>query len=519
MLVLLVRLRYKLIWAQARSGRGKIALLLVLYVLGTSVALFFLLSGLGQALLAIRAGRGAEIAGLILAGLLIDGIVIGIAIGAGPRAAFSESALRRYPMSPGLRFVARHVTGLLEPVWIGLFATALGLQLGFAFLGAGSLILGLPAVLMFTVCGYLITMVTVMAMNRAVQTGWGGLLVGTAVALLPVAIIVATRNPGPGWKAELDFVVRLVPAGGCASLIAERPSLGAVYPALILAGWTLVFAFILARLEQRPYASPSLTGSGRRSTVLVDRIAALIDREIAPIIAKALRYTLRCTQVRVGFLVALVAAMFMNQLGTRTGSQMDFVLPMVIFFIIGFSVTSQISLNQFGYDGAGIRRYALLPISFSSVLRALSIVSLAVGAVVVMLTYTIWIVFSGYRISGSLALVTFCDAIAGLFLFNTLALFSTLMSPRRIEFRFTVTNQFSPAANVILFGGLAASFVLMSRLAAHIDFSVIGRGAWIMPALGAACMAAYFISMRVIDRFAEPRRESIAKAIAGGMNG
>ena len=58
MLWSLVRLRYKLIWAQARTTSGRIALFIGLYILGASFVLLLALGGTGAAI----AGPGPLVA-------------------------------------------------------------------------------------------------------------------------------------------------------------------------------------------------------------------------------------------------------------------------------------------------------------------------------------------------------------------------------------------------------------------------------------------------------------------------
>ncbi len=57
----LIRLRYQLLWAQARTSTGKWALLALLYVAGISIFLFLSLGGFGAAVAAIKLGRGEQI--------------------------------------------------------------------------------------------------------------------------------------------------------------------------------------------------------------------------------------------------------------------------------------------------------------------------------------------------------------------------------------------------------------------------------------------------------------------------
>jgi hypothetical protein len=57
----LIGLRYRLIWAQARSSQGMISALLALYLLGALGALLFAFGGVGAAIAAIELGQGESI--------------------------------------------------------------------------------------------------------------------------------------------------------------------------------------------------------------------------------------------------------------------------------------------------------------------------------------------------------------------------------------------------------------------------------------------------------------------------
>src|SRR5215470_4493684 len=109
----LVRLRYKLLWANARTGNGKLALLFALYLIGGLFTLFLALGGLGlgAALSTIGQEQAQYVARWILTGLFINGVGLSLLFGVGPRAVFSEAVLRRYPLDARERFFVRQVIG------------------------------------------------------------------------------------------------------------------------------------------------------------------------------------------------------------------------------------------------------------------------------------------------------------------------------------------------------------------------------------------------------------------------
>src|ERR1039458_9492042 len=62
----LIRLRYKLLWAKTRTRNGKIALFFAGYLLLAMVAMLLLLVGVGAGMTAIRSGRAMLVAGVLL---------------------------------------------------------------------------------------------------------------------------------------------------------------------------------------------------------------------------------------------------------------------------------------------------------------------------------------------------------------------------------------------------------------------------------------------------------------------
>src|SRR5262249_11163221 len=87
---ILVRLRYRLIWAQARASNGKIILLLSLYLVGGSVALLVAFGGLGAAIVDNDFDRGGFVARWTLTALFINGIGLSMMVGCRTPEGFSR---------------------------------------------------------------------------------------------------------------------------------------------------------------------------------------------------------------------------------------------------------------------------------------------------------------------------------------------------------------------------------------------------------------------------------------------
>jgi hypothetical protein len=111
----LVRFRYRLVWAGARTGSGRFALFFLLYVLLAIFGLFFVLGGFGAAVAGVQLGEGEAITRGVLTGLLVSAITTSLFFGIGSRAAFSDAALRRFPLSSTERLAVASPHRLFDP--------------------------------------------------------------------------------------------------------------------------------------------------------------------------------------------------------------------------------------------------------------------------------------------------------------------------------------------------------------------------------------------------------------------
>src|SRR5689334_3772505 len=151
----LIRLRYKLLWARTRTRNGKIAIFFVGYLLFVLVAVLLGAGGLGAAMVAVRSGKSETVAQIVLGSLFFQMLMATVIMGFGMNAMFSETELRRYPVSALERRVTRHLIAMVDPFWFLAAALEIGLAIGLYVLGSASLGLGLLAVLLLLVCNYL----------------------------------------------------------------------------------------------------------------------------------------------------------------------------------------------------------------------------------------------------------------------------------------------------------------------------------------------------------------------------
>ena len=183
-LVHLLGLRYRLLWAQARSGAGKAAFVALGVLLVCLVAAVLALGGLGAAVAAVRLGKGESIAGVMLSAFFMFALFGALILGAGINPAFSDAALRRYPLSRLDRAGARELTAFLEPVWLFVLAIDLGEAVGFhAFWGASSLWLAVLAAFLLAVTNFLLARIVSVLADWVASRRVGPLLLARLFSL------------------------------------------------------------------------------------------------------------------------------------------------------------------------------------------------------------------------------------------------------------------------------------------------------------------------------------------------
>jgi hypothetical protein len=175
-------------------------------------------------------------------------------------------------------------------------------------------------------------------------------------------------------------------------------------------------------------------------------------------------------------------------------------------------------LNLFGYDGAGIRRYAVLPSTFATALRASSLASLLLRAVAMLAAFALWIIFTWNLFESRTLLATFGIAGAGLFLFNALGLWTSVLSPKVANFDSIWNNRLSFGANLVLFCFVFTPYFIAIMYFESLDSSVLLRFWRPSLAMMALSVAFYLFSMKMIEPVLNWRREKLINLIAGARD-
>ncbi len=514
----LLRLRYQLLWGQARSSAGKAVLFFALYVFAILLFLFFALGGFSAAFAAVRLGRGMQLARGMLAGLLVAGVVTGLVSSAGPRAAFSDVVLRRYPITSRERLAVRHMIGLLDPIWPLLLAMTAGLAAGFAIGNPWTLLVALPAAALYVALVYLITVAILSVVERLLQHKAGPAILGSVVALLTMAVVLVQtsllHSQNRGWLETLDRILRFLPPAAAASLIAGALLGEKLLSACALVGWILLPALVLYLVENRPPVSVRERPGEIAWRNPIDKAAGWFGPRLGPLVAKWLRSYLRSVQVRFFLAAAIpfvVGAPWL--LPFRTPDKV-YLMTLFLFFVMGAVGAGHGSMNMFGLDGQGIWRYSILPVHFEHVHRAGSFAAVLLGIVLTPPALIVSLAFTNIPLDGRLILMPILSGIAGIFYFNALGLWTTVLAPFPVDPRTMMGNRPPVSYSLFQVASLQPAIIPMLYVMENSNVAVI-RDYWWVPGIAViVCTALYAVSLYFTGRILLARRERLIGTVA-----
>jgi hypothetical protein len=513
----LVGLRYKLLWAQTRSRNGRIALFLTGYLFAILILLLMTAGGFGAAMIAVRSGQAEKVAQAVLGGLFLNALVGSVVTGFGINTAFTDAALRRYPIDARERLAARHLTGILEPVWIFVLGLFLGLSTGMYVFGAGSFWLGATAVLLLLITDYLLARVlaTLIEWLAHVRGGTAILFVMLIGACMLPGLLIPRLAHAHGAKQAMLAVLAYTPPFAAAALMTNtRADLLQQFG--LLAGWIAASLLVLAAIEKQAARPRSAAAAVATWDDRYERIASIFGPAMAPLIARTLRYYTRSNKVRFNYVAAIPLLGFLtfNNAG-QSGAMHYFVRALGSFAIAGFLGTAVMSSNQFGFDASGFRRYFLLPIAPGAILRASSYTALLVGGTLVAAALVLWMLFAPVPFDARMAAMLLSSGVGGLCLFNGLSIWTSLLAPRATNIETTFGNQLSLSANVLLIGGLLGCVFGVIAFDNSAGSAVVLNYWWVSIPAAALAIAFYFYSLRRGESVFVSRRERLLNALEG----
>jgi hypothetical protein len=515
----LIRLRYKLLWAKVRSRNGRIALFLVGYLLLVLVVALLAAGGFGAGMAAVRLGKAELVARLVLGSLFVQATLATVVMGFGISAVFSETELRRYPLTALQRRLARHITGVVDPFWFLVLALDLGLVVGLYAMGAAGFWMGLISVLVLLVANYLLARVVALAVERMVNRKGGSLLLMVAIialSVLPGTLASALRkNPALGDRI-LAVLQWTPPFGAAAAMTADGAS--AFYGLALVAGWIAALAAAVVALERRPPERQQAAVQGPISwSSPYERVASLFGAEYAPLVGHWLRFYVRNTRFRTTYLLTLPLAGFLTyQMGTAGQHPIGlFAAALGTFPMCGFLCTSRIAVNLFGYTSGAFRRFFLLPTEPVVTLRAASFASVLLAASTVLLATVAWVAISPVPWDARRLAMLVASGVTGLFGLHAAGLWTTLYGPRRGNYNSSMGNDMSAAGNVTVIGGLLGAMLAPQILARRAPALLSPENWWAAMAVAAAAVAFYFISLRMTGALFTGRRERLMAVVEG----
>jgi hypothetical protein len=513
----LVRLRYKLMWAKTRTRNGKMALFFAGYILLVMAIAILSAGGIGAGIVAVRSGKGYPVAAVLLAGMFLQAVLASVLLGFGMNAIFSDSEMRRYPLVAFERLLVRHLVGILDPFWYLILALELGLSMGMYVFGAGSYWLGLMAVLLLFVTNYLFARVLGQLVERLVsKKGGSTLLLGLiiCVGMLPAAIQPYLKKGNHNFQPLIEVLRYTPPAAAAQSM--TRVDLAGFGGLAILAAWIIVLAAVLAVLESRPM-KVAVTQSTKVSwDSPFERIGAWLGPQNAILVGQWLRFYSRNNRFRMIYPLAVpLIAFFIEVFPRQEAPEGRFIVALGAFTIVGFMGTVQFAVNLFGYVGGGFRRYLLLPTDPAAVLRTGSYTFLLLGSPLIPVATAVLVLFPPIPLDWRTVIMFVGSAVSAMFAMNGVAIWVTLLAPRRGNYNASFGNDLSFPANVLLIGSIM-TLIFGPRALAKVSPNAIGpENWWVVIPLMALAVAFYFASLRRAEHTFVARRESLLAIMEG----
>jgi hypothetical protein len=513
----LIGLRYKLMWAKTRTRNGKIALFMTGYLLLVLVIAVLAAGGFGAAVIAVRAGKALLVTRVVLTSLSAQALLATVMLGFGMSAIFSDFELRRFPIGASDRRLVRHLIGIIDPFWILTLALDLGLVIGLYVLGAGNFWSGLIAVLLLTVCNYLLARIIEMVIDRLMQRPSGSTIVMVGVVCLSLsgAVIPPLVKRFPAVVPAMLSFLSVTPPFGAASALAQSG-------AAVLSGFAIELVWLagligaLIALEKRPLQRHTAATTAMSFESRYDRVAAALGFDNAPLVGWWLRFYARNSRFKAMLLISLPLVAFLTfNMGSRGKGPGYFVVALGAFPIITFLATARFMVNQFGYLGGGYRRCFLLPIEPAAVLRTGSYASLLLSAGFIPLGLLGWAILAPVPFDARQLFMLLATGTTGLFVFHALGLWATLYGPRRGNYNQSLGNDLSLMGNIIIIGGvmccLFGTQILFKTSPAIFD--VAHWWVWIVAPV--AGLALYSFSLRATSGLLRGKREQLMAIVEG----
>lgn len=521
---ILVRLRYALLWANARKSVGNTIAFILFFAIGIGAGIFFFLIFSGVGMFAGRVNTASpikleELFLVILTQVFFSAVGLCFLLGFGHRDAFSEQSLRRYPLNSVERFIARHLTGLLDPPWTLSGVMVLGLSLGYCLLGPGNILVGLPVALCFIALCYIYVMlgyafIAELMKKRStafITMSLGLILFIAATAMGPHLLI--TR---PGIILDYDKILRFTPAGLSASVITGNNFSEVSMNALLLLAWIVVGIFLLMKIEKRSKRSQSQEQGKIVWNDIYDRAGNLLSLDCGPVASKTLRYHLRCNLMLFSLLTSplfIPLMKFIHSGNLPVKSPLSLSIGMLT--LVAGSAAMAITLNLFCFDDAGIKRYLLWPKSFKDIVSAAVSASVILRLSTVLASLLVWAMLYPNLSSSIKADIMIAGiSVATVLIFNSLGIWTSIFFPKPLLFDSMWNNKLSAATTILYTLSILIPFSMFTIMAANKSQAFVLGFWWVSLIAIFLSIGIYLLSLKFAGEFLKSRKEILINAIA-----
>ncbi|HUB82835.1 MAG TPA: hypothetical protein VMB03_28750 [Bryobacteraceae bacterium] len=517
----MIRLRYKLLWANTRTRNGKIALFFAGYLLLVMFLALLGAGGTGAGMAAIRSGKGTVLAGALLTGIFAQGLLAAVILGFGMASIFSDTELRRYPLRANERRLTRHMIGIVDPFWILFFVLDLGVAFGLYLFGAGGFWFGLLAVLLLFICNYIAARVLGMLVQRLVSQKFGAMIMLALViciGVLPSLLQPFLKKYPAIWQGLKSAWQTTPPAA--AGVAMTHLDLSALQALGTIVLWTAALLALLVLVERRPAKAAAVHNTRVVFEDRMDRLGRIYGPTNGPLVAHWLRFYFRNNRFRTIYPLALPLATFLLFILSRQDSRHNafgspLTVAFAIFGIIGFIGTGQFAVNQFGYVGGGFRRFLLLPTDPAAAFRAGSYMFVSLSGALILPAVLLFALFGPIPWTAQMLLMLVGCSVMSLFLFHGIALWTSILGARRGNYKQALGNDLSFIANVVVLGG-TLGWLFLPQLLIHGDPAALARSYWwAPPALALAALVFYTVSLRSTTTLFRARREELMAMMEG----
>jgi hypothetical protein len=511
----LVRLRYKLLWARTRTRNGKIAVFFAGYLLLVMAIALLASGGAGTGMAAVRSGKGFLVASLVLGVIYLQALIACVLLGFGMNAIFSEFELRRYPIKSPERRIARHAIGILDPFWFLFLAMDLGLAFGLYLFGAGSLLLGTFAVLILFLSNYVCARVLGQLVDRLMMKKGGSIiLLGSimCMGLLPSVLGPLIPKNSPVVRSLIHALRFTPPAGAAAAM--TRSGGQALTGLAVVTVWLLIVAAALVYLERHPAKVRAAQSAKVEWDSPFEKVGRLFGPVNGPLMAHWLRFFSRNNRFRTVYPLTLpLTAFLIFFFAKQAGPAGQFPTVLGAFAIVGCLGTAQFAVNQFGYVDGGFRRFLLLPTGPAAAFRAGSYTFLALSSVFIPIAAVAVSLFHPFTFDGRVLVMLVGASVFSLFFFHGVALWVSVLAPRRGNFAASMGNDLSFAANIVVMGWMLSLLFLPRVIAKSWPDAITPANWWVLPPLALAGLIFYVFSLRSTAALFAARREQILAVI------